>query len=347
MTQPLPKTVPFELIFQGQVKELARAIFRGDVSNTEIKAIPPALVYAVVCELGIDSSVDLINALSPQQHSLLLDLSLWDKDTVDEQRLWALLAVMDDAQSLLPLQRFLKAVDTKILGLLIRRHIQTETFEEPTDNPPGDGFYTPDRGYTWIRINIEDSEQHRLFGRMLALLFQISPDVFHQILNSSFAGTSAEMEEGALADRGKRLQSFGIPDYDEALELHAQLSPAGFKNLQVESSGPVVNELELATISGDEEFLSAALNLLSADEQRQFAADFIRLFNSAIVRYSLDLSERRELQDFAERIKTSASAALKYLSVKTSQTPENILRQTGLIKLYRLGLTLSRPSETK
>ena len=69
------------------------------------------------------------------------------------------------------LQRLLKVVDFKLLGLLVERHVDHRVFEEPTDIPPGPHFYTPDKGYTWLRVTLEDATRHFLFSRLLALIF--------------------------------------------------------------------------------------------------------------------------------------------------------------------------------
>src|SRR4051812_29931238 len=143
-------------------QKLAKAIFKADVPEEYIRQIPAQSLYMAMKENGLESSAEIIEIATLEQCRLLLDFDVWEKDQFSEAQFWEWLALTDATNSLVIVQKLLKFVDLKLVALLIARYVDVKVLEEPTDEPPGPGSYTPDQGFTWIFINAEDSTQHFL-----------------------------------------------------------------------------------------------------------------------------------------------------------------------------------------
>ncbi|HQH27617.1 MAG TPA: DUF6178 family protein, partial [Oligoflexia bacterium] len=175
--------------------QLARMILSAPVPEHIISCLPAQSLYMAVQALGLESAREIIEAASDEQYRLLLDLHLWDKDSFNEENFWDWLSVIDDPDSFDSLQHFQECLDPRLTALVIQRNVAVQVNEEPTEVPPGAGWYTPDKGYTWLRILCTEAEEHRLLGRFLALLFDQNPELFYQLIALPQAATAIELEE--------------------------------------------------------------------------------------------------------------------------------------------------------
>jgi hypothetical protein len=180
----------------------------------------------VVKSTGLQSSSDIIMMASMEQCRLLTDFDLWTGDTLHEEALWEWLALTDETESLELLQRFIKIVDLKLLAVLIEKYVEVKVFEEPTDQPPGAGFHTPDKGHTWIGIATEDADKHFLLARLLALIFESSAELFYQLISIVSVATTSMLEEESYQERQKRLAAEGVPEPEVDAAVHAPYSLA-------------------------------------------------------------------------------------------------------------------------
>ena len=148
---------------------------------------------------------------SLEQCRLLSDFDLWNGDSLNEAALWEWLALTDEVESLELLQKLVKFVDLKLFAILFGKYIEVKIFDDPTEQPPGEGFHTPDRGATWIGIKTEDPDKHFLLARLLALIFESSAELFYQLISIVTVATASMLEEESYQERMKRLAAEGNP----------------------------------------------------------------------------------------------------------------------------------------
>jgi hypothetical protein len=304
----------------------------------------------VVKSAGLQSSSDIILMASLEQCRLLTDFDLWTGDTLNEEALWEWLALTDETESLELLQKFVKIVDLKLLALLIERYVEVKIFEEPTDQPPGKGFHTPDKGFTWIGINTEDANKHFLLARLLALIFESSAELFYQLISIMTVATTSMLEEESYQERQKRLAAEGIPEPEVAAAVHAPYSLADAK-ADVESKkgrGHVddIRSIEPLIYEARATKLFAEL-VRDVSDRDELEMEFTYIMNGAVVRWGVDFSNQESVLDLAERIKGAINIALERLTTGTSYTLKDIYSTLGLGKLYRLGLTELMALRTK
>jgi len=326
---------------------LARTIFKADMPEAVLRELPAQTLFMAVKQSGLSSSVEMIEMATPEQIRLLLDFDCWTGDEFNEESLFEWLALTDATSELTLLQKILKSCDLKVITLLIARHVEAKASEESTDMPPGEGFYTPDKGWTWIRVKTEDPQKHFLLMRLLALLFETNADLFYQILAIPNYNTESTVMEEAYQDRERRLSGEGIPDAEFAARVHVprsaevQLRELREKLLHrptvqdIAIVEPVVYDTALPTL------LSELARELNASEE--FEGELTLLANAAVVRYSVDFSEFDDVQELISFVKGTLNLGLEaFMEAGQRDGQESSVREIyeafGLQGAYAAGL---------
>jgi hypothetical protein len=334
---------PVATPFRGHTsRELYKAIFEADAPEQMVRQLPVQSLFMVVKQVGLESCCDLILMASLEQCRLLTDLDLWHGDNLKEDALWQWLALTDEGDSLEILQKFLKCVDLKLVAILIGKYVETRTFDEPTDQPPGPGFYTPDKGSTWIGINVENENQHFLLARLLAMILETNTELFYQLLATPSVATVSMLEEDSYQDRTKRLAAEGVPEPEVAAAIHAPYSfneaLSDLHERRIEKIIEDVRPVEPLLYEARATRLFAEL-LRRVDDHEVVEMEFTYLLNAAVVRFGVDFSEHDRVLETCERIKGAINVALEKLVKDSSRTISEVYQVLGLGKLYRLGLT--------
>ena len=151
---------------------LAKAILNSDIPEKLIQNLPAQALYMAIQANALEDSQELITASTPEQYQLMLDFELWSEDKINEHRLFNWIKIIDNEQSIIPLARFIKQIDQRLVAALVCKYIDAEVNEEQTNPPSNMKAYTPDHGYTWIAINSGDPENDRIIGRILTSSLQ-------------------------------------------------------------------------------------------------------------------------------------------------------------------------------
>jgi hypothetical protein len=304
----------------------------------------------VIKSTGLQSSSDIIMMASMEQCRLLTDFDLWTGDSLNEEGLWEWLALTDETESLELLQKFIKIVDLKLLAILIEKYVEVKVFEEPTEQPPGPGFHTPDKGHTWIGIKTEDADKHFLLARLLALIFESSAELFYQLISIMSVATNSMLEEESYLERQKRLAAEGVPEPEVAAAVHAPYSLAEAKAEveaktershvdDIRSIEPLIYEARMTKLFAE--------LVRDASDRDELEMEFTYLMNAAVVRWGVDFSNQESVLDLAERMKGAINIALERMTIGTSYSIKGVHGALGLGKLYRLGLTELMAIRTK
>lgn len=323
-------------------KSLYKAIFDADSPEQFVRMLPAQSIYTLIKQRGIQSSTDLLDIAPVSAIRLSLDFDLWEKDKFHEENFWEWLSLTDDTDPLKFTQKLLKAIDLKLLALLIGRYVQVQIFDEPTDNPPAPGFYTPDKGHSWINVNIEDGTQHFLFSRLLALVFETSAELFYQLTSIPTTSTESVLEEDSFQDRAKRLAAEGVPEFSLTEEINASLFPAdakvllekGTKRSPIQDIQPI--EPILYDVFSTTQPLTSVLSQVKDREECE--AELTLILNASIQYYSIPFYEYELVLKQVEQIKGAINIGLERAATLCSRTPFEIYQILGLQRLYRLGL---------
>jgi hypothetical protein len=336
-------SAPVVAPFRGHTcRELYRAIFEAEAPEQMVRQLPVQSLFMVAKQMGLSSCSDLIMMASLEQCRLLTDFDLWHGDTLNEEALWEWLALTDETDSLEVLQKILKCIDLKLIGILIGKHVEVRIFEEPTDQSPGPGFHTPDKGSTWVGINVENPDHHFLLARLLALIFETNTELFYQLLQTPVVATQSMLEEESFQERTKRLAAEGVPEPEVAASLHAPYPVVDAKKDLAEGHPHKTIE----DVRAVEPFLYEARSTrLFAELVRRvpdhdvIEMEFTYLVNAAVVRFGVDYSDQEQVLLLCEKIKGAINLGLEKLVTDGTRSVLDVYRVLGLERLYRLGLT--------
>lgn len=329
--------------FRGYTcRELYNAIFEAEAPEQVVRQLPSQSLFMIVKQRGLASSSDLISMASLEQCRVLSDFDLWHGDVLNEEVLWEWLALTDETDSLELLQKVVKFIDLKVIAILIGKYVQVKVLEEPTDQSPGPGFHTPDKGYTWIGITMENPDHHFLLARLLALIFETNTELFYQLLSTSSVATLTMLEEESYQDRVKRLAAEGVPEPEISAQAHAPYALTDalhdLRENKPRKTIEDVRSVEPLLYEARSTRLFAELMRRVTDHE-EVEMEFTYLINAAVVRYGIDFSDQEQLLALCEKVKGAINIALEKLVKDSDRTVLDVYQALGLGKLYRLGLT--------
>lgn len=335
---------------RGTSQNLAKQIFAADLPEQYIRTIPSQALFMALKRNGLQSSSDLIELASIEQCRLMIDFDCWNKSYFHEDNFWQWLALTSEDDDLSLLQKLLKCFDLKIIALLISRYVDHEVFEEPTDNPPAAGFYTPDKGRTWINIKVEDSERHFLLGRVLAMLFETNADLFYQLLALSGTQTPAVLEEEAYQDKTKRLAAEGIPDYDlaAAVNSHADTKEIRFLLSAGKAAAKIVDIQAVEPLIFDSpagRLIDDLLRDIAVREDVETQLTYI--MNAALIYWGVEFYEYEKMLHLTSKIKGAVNLGLEKAVEISGRPVTDVMKTLGLIKTYQFGLTQLKELRTR
>jgi hypothetical protein len=327
---------------QVSIQRIANLLFKAELSNDEIRALPAQTLYLAVKHLGVGSCADILQAATIEQCRLMLDFDCWDGDQFSEDSFWEWLAVADEDHGLEILQKLVRCFDLKLVALLLSRHVQTKVFEEKTDNPPEPGFYTPDGGFTWVYVTIQEGTRHFLLTRLLALIFETNAELFYQLLSIPTVATPSMLEEDSFIERVKRLGAEGVPELDAAHQLHAPISAQECLNeIREHRRRTVVQDISIVSPLLYNSTLPPRLDelFLNIKSRDEFESEFTFIMNAALIRWRVPFFDQEGVETLVAKVKGAVSIGLDVLADLHGITVQESYEAIGIQKLYRLGLS--------
>ncbi|NMC62474.1 MAG: hypothetical protein GYA55_04830, partial [SAR324 cluster bacterium] len=239
------------------------------------------------------------------------------------------------------LEKLLKFVDLRFIAILISRYVEIITYDDANDSPPGSGFYTPDKGFTWIGIHDLDATRAFYLNRFLALIFDNDAALFYQLCAIPMVSTPSLLEEESYKDRCTRISAEGVPELEYAFELTAPLQPYAIKK-QINAHGlksAVENIPIIEPLLYDTSFVQPLSSLVNSNlNLDELEMELTLILNAAIVRWQIPFFEAETIKHWSEKVKGAINLGLEDV-IKTSNLPLiDIYRILGLQKLFRLGL---------
>lgn len=322
-------------------RALAKAIFAAEMPEQFVRTIPAQSLFMAIKHNGLAGSSDLVELATIEQCRLMLDFDCWNGDRFSEDHFWEWLSLTDEDNGLKLLQKLIRFVDLKLIALLIARFVDIQVFDEPTENPPGPGFHTPDRGFTWLGIHAPDADKHFLLARLLALVFETDAELFYQLISIPNVSTAALLEEESYQERTKRLAAEGVPDRGWAFSIQTPLRLDEFTAILGGTRPPPLADIEvIEPIIYDPARLQPLDTLFEELRDREQAEMEITLLaNAAIVHWGVDFGDHTAVAALLERIKGALNIGLeRALQAKPELSAITMYEAIGLQPLYRLGL---------
>ena len=326
-------------------RELVRRIYDAPSPESFVRSLPSQAFYMAVQALGLEEARSLVELATREQYRAFLDFEIWEKDAINEENLWNWLQAVDSETSLEPLLKFVGAADRQLLALIVARYVDYLVMDEASEAPPEPLYYTPDHGFTWVRIALQDREKHRLLARLLAVIFQTSPELFYQLLFTSKAATCLELEEELYQRRTKRLFAEAIPDFASAAEVNKKVSAASLTSEQAareaDKEAPLLTSAVLPLVyeGGLYKLLRDFLRQVEqAGRLEQVEGELTLLANAGIVYYDVPFYDFGAVRFLLQKIKGALNIGLERLHGLQGGVFLEIYRLAGLRGIYQAGL---------
>jgi hypothetical protein len=315
-----------------------------------VQALAPVAFHRLICEVGLNDALPLLELASAEQVRSAIDLQIWSKDRIDRDSLadW-LLAVLALPES--PRQTQLKALDVELLGYLLRKQVTVYLAQEDDLPPEPQGTYcsTPD-GWFVLDILEDDEVEGPQLAAIIEAFYREDSEATRRLLQNLMWELPTQLEEAAYRWRTGRLEDLGFVNPSEALELYAYLDPESVKLDEQTRDRPLVTDpepipaesLETFITPDEASFLARAIARIGDQlERERLAQALVQLANRALAADQISPAETSAAEESLSRLKNQLSLGLEHLSGGDLALAELFLRQVALLRIARVGISLT------
>jgi len=314
-----------------------------------IPLLPEAELCYTLRTIGLEDASWLLPLATNEQLVACFDLDVWRGVRLDPARLdswFAALAETDDET----FARAAQSMDTELLVLYLRQHIDVFMKPSPQDDPdwsPPDQSQTLEGQFYFVARSPSDDVAPLL--RLLHSLFQADYWLYFRAIQAVREELGPEMEEWALRWRTGRLEDLGFPSWDSAMRIYGFLRPEKLAELPKES--PVLDlgsfglpawTSDLPSARPDERLLFRGIRALAPHERGGVFHGLISLANRIAVADRMELGDPESLPRALEKATRYASAGLELITRENALSLDDALRRAPLERLFRIGINLDR-----
>ena len=341
--QSLPLENQLELILQTRGKERLHTLFLSEHPEQLIQRLPELEVFLTVKEVGERDSLDLISLTTPEQFQYLLDLDFWKRDQLDPEKVLHWMEILLESGEN-KVTQFIQYTDPELIALLLKKFLRVTTLDgehlEGLDRIP---LFTLDQFYF---VDFKGKKTRELLEPFLRILYRIDIEGYRRLMESVICEIESELEETGYRLRNGRLNDYGFPDLEEALEIYRFVNPdslvSGERILEVNRETKEKKGSSIFYLSHQNEgpFLSSILSQMDdPHEQDRWRQEIVLLCNKAIVAEAVDLSNIVGVERAIKKVYHTLNLGLQYLSKEDEIKALEILRSFPLQKLFQCGVS--------
>ena len=312
-----------------------------------VSELPITELHALITDVGLEESRELLALVTPEQVQGMLDLDLWREDDVAEAQIGPWLDALID-QGYERTTVLWEGLDPELAALILGRWTRIYDIVEgelPDDEEPP-FFTTPDRFYV-VKITAEDPRDAHRVDRLLDALYRGDMTVARHTLRTASSEMGAELEETALRFRNGRLADLGYADYYEALEVYRPLVVGGPGGVEI-GEGTEERPSEGAMLAADHAeaamgapFLGAVLRKVEdAVEARRLEAAMVLLANRVLSADRAAPGDAAAAKLGAARASATLSLGLEVIARGDVARGLEALHTIGLGRIHRVGHTV-------
>ena len=339
--------------------QVVEKIMGADKPVELVHSFPEEDLYLLINEIGAQDALPIISLASAKQWEYIMDMDLWDGDTVDPlaaTKWFGLLMAADP-------DRFSRwCVDDKqaFTELFLYRNIDIGIRENDEDTRDfGPEFSTIDDTF-YFRVKelamatdpdsppeageaIENFQQQRLklFPALLDKIATNNYQLYRDLLLEAATIIPAETEEELYRLRNVRLAEKGFLPREEAIGVYQPLKPQGLAQRPSKHVDPPISEAPLPPVPLTPDNLLEADTLfgksLAAIDQvelkMQLQSEFAGLCNSLIIADSKTINSRRGLEEIVKK-------ACGYIGIGLENLPDDhrqLIQTYPLKDIFRVG----------
>jgi len=311
-----------------------------------IKRLPNEDFFWLIKRVGEDS-MQLLKFASLRQWQYLLDLELWEKDSLDLTHAfqWLQRLQRSDPERL---TRWLFTDGQALAYLYLFRSVYVETRDEDEAYELEKGFFTLD-GLFYIKVLKE--EQRDLVEGILRTMASEDLHKYHSLFTGLAGVLPAELEEDMYRLRNVRIAEHGFLPREEALLVYAPLDQKFIEQRESpEMVEPAFDEENLDLTPYTPFYFSKSQNLLTKSASKitdvrlldRIRLEFAGLCNQVLSADGLVIDDIEILRKTGQKAAGYLNLALEEMSGKDIGAAKELLRKNRLISLFRMGFGLAQ-----
>jgi hypothetical protein len=352
----LPFKEKLEFLYGLPARQKRDLILSAPEAERLVQSFSPETLFYTLKEIGSADAGDLLSLALPEQVRSLFDLDCWKKDRPDFDRMREWIEALTDGGRR-RLADALMELDLELVSLLMRSYIKVHRVDDPNiaGDAPANRLLQFDEHYLIEFIRYDQITQP--LTEFLEEIFERDYRYYSGLMEESYWGVEAELEEEAYRYRRARLEDRGFPEYYEAQNIFAYLDPRKFDELRGSHVKPsregLLNDEEIippdmALAAGENSLFNAALTAgFAADGQRQLRSEMAMVTNQVLVARSVDYGDLEAVHVAVEMTHNYLNLALEHLASGDLNVAVENLRDTHLKLLFRLGVSLTIDLRTR
>ena len=328
--------------------ERARAIIDSPYTRQILERLSPQETYMIIKESwGTDSQI-LLQYVTPETISHIIDMDCWDKDTLSVDALmdWLWEIYNSSADSL---QDALGILDLDVMILLFQSYIDV-VHVVPTDERIADlldaGYESFDDNYYFLFK--EESEKAQLLKDMLSLIFTHYQDTYYAVMEGVIWELRSYIEENIYEKRSLRLMELGFPPPDEAMSIYRRVQSHKLLNQglsrektpRMDKGVGFLPALYLDHLSQSKGLIVASLVEAPKETRDRFVVEMIYLANKVVMADYRPLNEVEELKSSIDKASSLSSLGLAAAMKLHGKSAREILETVNAETLFSLGYNM-------
>jgi hypothetical protein len=313
-------------------KRRADALLEEVDGQALVRSIPAEDVYAIVLDVGLPDSTELVQLATPEQFRTFVDLAAWQKDQIDvlEVLRWLRAARGDEESSFVEKLRHL---DIEVIELIYARLAGIHDLEEDPDvNPDGVTLETPE-GKFLVELKVDGVDEAALRRLTMDLMAQ-NPFELTRFLEAVRWESPIELEETAFRFRQTRLEELGFPPLEEAMRVFAWVDPERIRR----PAGAGEPGMEIA---GHQDLVGAAFRGLDEIERINLESEVRGLVNRVLVAEGAEPGDPPALRRASEHCRDYLDLGLEHLTLGVAEQAAEVVRGRPLVEIFQVGFSLT------
>lgn len=343
--QSLPVESQLDLALRRRGEERLHTLFLSDHPETLIQALPEQEVFLTVKEVGEKDCLELLSLTTPEQFQYLLDLEFWKRDQLDPDKVLHWMEILLESGEKKAVQ-FIQSSDPEFIALIFKRFLRVTTLEgEFTEGMERLPLFTLDQFYF---IDFKGLKAREVFEPFLKILYGIDSEGYRRLMEGLICEPESELEETGYRLRNGRLNDYGFPDFEEALEIYQFIRPdsllKGVELPNPRDPEPLRREGSTYYLAFQNEgpfFSSVFSRVEDARERDRFRQEIASLCNKAIVAEAIDLSNLSGTERALKKAYHYLNMGLQYLSGEEEKKALGVLRSHPVQMIFQCGVSLT------
>jgi hypothetical protein len=353
----LPFKEKLEFLYGLPARQKRDLILSAPEAERLVQSFSPETLFYTLKEIGSADAGDLLSLALPEQVKSLFDLDCWDKDRPNLERMREWIEALTEAGRR-RLADALMELDLELVSLLLRSYIKVHRVDDPNiaGDAPANRLMQLDEHYLIEFIRYDQITQP--LTEFLEEVFERDYRYYAGLMEESYWGVEAELEEEAYSFRRARLEDRGFPEYYEAQNIFAYLDPRKFDELRTGHIKPsregllndeeiIPPDMALASERENSLFNAALAAGFAAEGQRQLRSEMAMVTNQVLVARSVDYGDLEAVHVAVEMTHNYLNLALEHLASGDLNVAVENLRDTHLQLLFRLGVSLTIDLRTR